>query len=86
MSSLLLGISREDITPQIGCNLYGYNPDIYSESIHDNLDATAFAFGYGEKTAILVSVTVCAINDELQLRIRNEISKNEFKKSISRIN
>lgn len=75
MSSLLLGISREDITPEIGGNLYGYNPNIYSESVHDNLNVTAFAFGNSEKKAILISVTVCAVNDDLQYRLRSEISK-----------
>lgn len=75
MSQLKLGISREDITPEIGGNLYGYNPDIYSESIHDNLTATAFTFGDSDKKAIMVSVTVCGIENDLQLRIRNEISK-----------
>ncbi len=75
MSNLYLGISREDITPEIGGNLYGYNPNIYSESVHDDLDVTSFAFGDSDKKAIMVSVTVCGIENDLQLRIREEISK-----------
>ena len=39
---LYLGVARKDITPEIGCNLYGYQPDVYSESIHDNLTVTAY--------------------------------------------
>ncbi len=75
MSSLCLGISRVDITPKIGGNLYGYNPNIYSESVHDNLDVTAFAFSANEKTALMLSVTVCSVNDVLQSNIRKEISE-----------
>lgn len=45
---LMLGVSRRDITPEVGGNLMGYNPHIYSEKINDNLTATAFVFQYGD--------------------------------------
>lgn len=72
---LRLGIAREIITPEIGGNLYGYNPNIYSESVNDDLTATAFAFSQNGKSALLVSVTVCTVNDDLQAEIRQQITE-----------
>ena len=72
---LFLGIAREIITPEIGGNLYGYNPDIYSESVNDDLTATAYAFVKNNKKALMVSVTVCSINNDLQAKLRKEISE-----------
>lgn len=72
---LLLGIAREIITPEIGGNLCGYNPNIYSESVNDDLTATAFAFSQNGKKALMVSVTVCNVNNDLQAEIRKAISE-----------
>ena len=38
---LTLGVGRRVITPPVGSNLYGYRPDVISESVHDDLTATA---------------------------------------------
>ena len=76
MNKLKLGVGRTDITPEIGGNLYGYNPDTYSESIHDNLRATAFVFKYNNITAVMISVEVCLINTTLAYEIRKTISEN----------
>ena len=72
-NKLLLGVSREIINPEIGCNLYGYNPNIYSTSINDDLTATAFAFSYGDTKAAIVSATVCTFSVDLSGRIRKLI-------------
>ena len=72
---LYLGVARKDITPEIGCNLYGYQPDVYSESIHDNLTVTAYVFKFGEVSAVMISVTVGSVKTELSDEIRKEISK-----------
>ena len=45
---LFVGVSRKDITPEVGCQLFGYRPDLYSDGVNDNLTATAFAFYYGD--------------------------------------
>ena len=50
-----LGIGRTVITPPVGTNLYGYRPDVISESVHDDLTATAFCFRQGETAALLIS-------------------------------
>ena len=62
---LFLGVSREIITPKIGCNLYGYDPNLYSTSVNDDLTATAFYFKQGDTQALMISVTICCIVNEV---------------------
>ena len=73
---LKLGVARKDITPQVGCNLYGYYPDLYATTLHDPLDVTALVFAWDEKKAAMISATVCLINtqlaDEIRARIESE--------------
>lgn len=73
MSKLYLGVKKVDITPKIGCRMIGYMPDLYSEEIHDTLDATAFVFRSGDHTAVLISATVCVIHKDVGDAIRNQI-------------
>lgn len=61
----LCGAAREKITPVIGAHLSGYNPDVVSTNVHDDLTATAVAFSDGNETMLLISATVCDINTEL---------------------
>lgn len=51
---LYLGVAREIITPKVGCNLYGYNRDVYSTAVADDLTATAFYFKYKQEETLLV--------------------------------
>lgn len=69
MENLCLGVAREIITPEIGGRLYGYGPDVYSESIADDLTVTAFYFKQGETKALMLSATVCLIKTELSQNI-----------------
>lgn len=71
--SLCLGVSRKDITPAVGGNLYGYYPDLYSTELHDPLNVTALVFGYGEKKILLISATVCSVSNALADHIRDMI-------------
>lgn len=70
---LCLGVSRKDITPAVGCNLYGYYPDLHSTEVHDPLDVTALVFTYGDRNAVVISATVCLINTQLADEIRAKI-------------
>ena len=70
-----LGAAAEAVSPEVGCNLSGYAPDVISTSLHDDLSATAFYFRQGETSAMMVSVTVCSISYELCDRMRDTISK-----------
>ena len=73
MSKLYLGVKKVDITPKVGCALSGYIADWFSESIHDNLDVTAFVFRQGEEKAVLISATLCVFTHELANSIRQRI-------------
>ena len=62
---LYLGVAREIITPPLGTRLAGYASGPVAESIADDLTATAFCFQQGQIRALMVSITVCSIKDEL---------------------
>lgn len=74
-AKMCLGVARKDITPKVGGRLYGYGPDMYSTSVHDQLTATAFAFEYEEERVLMISVCVCLMNTELTNTLRREISE-----------
>lgn len=75
MEKLYLGVAREIITPKIGCQLYGYRPDIFSSSVADELTATAFYFKQGDTCALMISTTVCLIKTSLAQSIIDLISQ-----------
>lgn len=75
MESLCLGVARENITPEIGGHLYGYRPDILSESVADDLTVTAYYFRQGKTKALMISCTVCLINTELSNSILSLIEQ-----------
>lgn len=69
----MAGAAREDITPPVGTLLYGYTPDTVSTSVHDPLQTTAVAFRQGDRTAILITVTVGDFGNALCDEIRSKI-------------
>ncbi len=75
MEKLFLGIAREKITPAVGCQLYGYTPDTFSESLNDDLTATAFYFRQGNTQVLMVSLTVCLIQTALDADIRKMLEE-----------
>lgn len=75
MNPLFLGVARTVITPAVGGQLYGYSPDIFSESVEDDLTVTAFYFRQGETQALLLSATVCLIQTALADRILSLIEE-----------
>ena len=52
---LLLGVSRRNITPPIGCCLAGYAPDVIAKAVNDDLTVTTFVFEQDGKRALLAS-------------------------------
>ncbi len=72
---LLVGVGRSDITPEVGCQLFGYRPDLFSDGVNDNLTATAFAFILGELKALMVTVSVCLLDNEITDFFREQIEK-----------
>lgn len=76
MEKLFVGVAREVITPEVGCQLFGYRPDIFSTQVADDLTATAFYFRQGEKEALMISATVCTVKTALAQEICAEIEKS----------
>ncbi len=74
-NKLNVGVARAVITPEVGCNLYGYRDDIISTGVHDDLNATAFYFEQGKTKALMVSCDVAMIATPLYKRIVNEIEE-----------
>ena len=69
---LFAGAAREIITPEVGTLLAGYHDSNKSTSVHDDLTVTALALKSGDVTALLISATVCLINDGLADEIRQK--------------
>ena len=75
MEKLYLGTGRSDITPEIGARLFGYQDNVYSESVNDRLTVDALVFKSGEAYSAIVSVTVCLIDTDLTNSIRRKIEE-----------
>ena len=75
MEKLYLGAGRQIITPEVGGHLFGYNPDILSEAVADDLTATALYFRQGAVQAMMISLTICNIGNDLATSLREEISR-----------
>ena len=74
MPEFLCGAARRLITPPVGTELYGYEPGIFSTCVHDDLTATALAFGSGREAAMLISLTLGDLQTALCGEMRQEAS------------
>ncbi len=72
---LLLGVSRRNITPPVGCCLAGYAPDVIAEKVNDELTSTAFVFEQNGVRAALISLTVLSIKTPLADELRERIAE-----------
>ena len=68
---LKAGIAREIITPKLGGLFAGYGSNKGSTAVHDDLTVTALALEYGNIKAMLMSVTVNSIGNELCAKLRS---------------
>ena len=75
MEKLYLGIGRAIVTPEVGGNLYGYYPDLYSETIADDLTVDAWYFYQGQTKALMISATVCSVAEDICDSLRAEIAQ-----------
>ncbi len=66
MEKLLLGVGRTVISPEIGGALVGYGPGICSDSLADDLTATAFWFCQADRQALMVSLTLCNLHNSVR--------------------
>lgn len=69
------GAGREIITPPVGTLLFGYRPDVVSESVNDDLTTTAVMISDGENKAVLISMTVCEIDIGISNTIRRKVGE-----------
>ena len=79
MSDILIfksGASRQIITPPIGTLLYGYTPDLKSESVHDDLSLTALALNQGNETVLMITVEIGDIQTALCDDTRSKIAEH----------
>ena len=72
--ALFAGVAREKITPEVGGFLFGYNDQTKSDSIHDDLNATALALKSGDTSVIIISIDVCLIHNTICEEIRSKIA------------
>ncbi|MEI6846295.1 MAG: neutral/alkaline non-lysosomal ceramidase N-terminal domain-containing protein, partial [Candidatus Firestonebacteria bacterium] len=66
---------RTKITPETGCRLAGYAPDIFSNGVHDDLFLSGLAFSEGKKKAVLLSYDLLGMDRPLILEIRKKAAK-----------
>ncbi len=75
MKKCYVGVGQRKITPPVGGDLFGYQPDIHSTSVHDDLHITAVYLEEGDHRAMLISAEVCLIQNELCETMRNLVSQ-----------
>lgn len=75
MEQLKLGVARKIITPEVGCQLYGYSPNNFSDGVSDDLNATAYVFEQNDVKALVVCLDLCVLNVEISNEFCAEIEK-----------
>lgn len=74
-TSFKVGVGREIITPPLGTLLYGYPTERPAESVHDDLNVTAFAFESHNERVIIITADLCELGVDVADRIRNLVSE-----------
>ena len=72
-NTLMLGVSRQCITPPIGTPLYGYPVHRPAQKVGDDLNVIAAAFVCGETKAILLAADICSCTARFTNQLRAEI-------------
>ncbi len=82
-SNLFVGFAKEDITPELGCPLYGYPTSIVrnAEKVYDTLTVGVAAIKQNDKSLLLISAELCAFNESDTTEMRIAISKETGVKS-----
>lgn len=74
MKEFKMGMAKADITPELGCLLYGYPRERRAERILDRLEVGVIALNNGEETLLMISNDICAINLDLCEDIKAKIA------------
>lgn len=74
MSSLKIGFSRIDITPDIGLDIAGYYVKRIADGILDPLYANAIAFECGDDRAVMIALDNLGIKQEILKKYREKVT------------
>ena len=55
MKVFKMAMAKADITPELGCLLYGYPRERHAERILDRLEVGVIALNNGEETLLMIS-------------------------------
>lgn len=74
MKEFKMGMAKADITPELGCLLYGYPRERRAERILDRLEVGVIALNNGEETLLMISNDICAVNLDICEDIKSKIA------------
>ena len=70
------GVGRQDITPKLGCPLFGYpNPDRVGLTVRDGLNVTALVLEYNGLRAAILTFDLCEPDDQSVADIRQAVQE-----------
>ena len=75
MSNLYVAMSKANITPELGCLLYGYPSVRHAEKVLDSLMVGVLAIKQNDETVLLIGSDLCAIGVDVNLSLRDAIAK-----------
>ncbi len=75
MKEFQMGMAKEDVTPELGCLLYGYPRERHAERVLDPLEVGVVALKQGEETVLLISAELCSFNMDQCSEIRKQIAE-----------
>lgn len=73
MNCFKVGFSRRVISPTVGARLYGYPGARASKTLHDDLFVNALAFAAKDELALLISVDLCTLPQDINYELRKKI-------------
>ena len=74
MKDFCVGAAKNEITPALGCLLYGYPVERHAERVLDKLSIGAIAIRQNAKILLLISAEICSISKETCDGLRKTVS------------
>ena len=75
MKELLVGTAKCDITPKLGCLLYGYPSIRPSERVMDKLYLDAVAIRQDSETIIMIAADICGLSPAFSAELQAKVAK-----------
>ena len=70
-----MGMAKADITPKLGCLLYGYPSVRHADRVADRLEVGVIALNNGAETLLMISNDICAVNLDICEDFRTKIAE-----------